>query len=126
MLMYNVLAVFIGGGLGAVMRYLICHFSTKGCSLSYPFHTLSINVLGSFVLGFLICYFNAKSGVNPHLKLFLTVGFCGGLTTFSTFSVEALEMLRVGRFFDFFTYLLASVVVCIIGATIGAYFAKFI
>ncbi|MDD3237665.1 MAG: fluoride efflux transporter CrcB [Candidatus Gastranaerophilales bacterium] len=124
--MLNVLSVFIGGGIGASFRYLICHFIGKECSLLYPWHTLGINIAGSFLLGFLIYFINAKTGFNPQLKLFLTVGFCGGLTTFSTFSLEVFELIKEGRILESITYILLSVLICVLGAFMGACFAKFV
>lgn len=124
--MLNVIAVFIGGGIGAALRYLICTCSQKACSVSFPYHTLSVNVIGSFILGFLAYYFALKTSVPSHFKLFLTVGLCGGFTTFSTFSLESVNLFNEGRFFDLVLYILLSVMVCIIFAALGAYFAKYI
>ncbi len=123
--MLGMLSVFIGGGIGALLRYLICSHYSKACSLTFPYHTFFINIIGSFILGFLIYIFNVKTGFHNNVKLFLTVGFCGGLTTFSTFSVESIELLKNGHYLHFFAYTFGSVFVCLIFAAIGVYIARF-
>ncbi len=125
-IMLGMFSVFIGGGIGALLRYLICSFYAKSCSVGFPYHTFAINVIGSFILGFFIYAFNTKTGVDTNFKLFLTVGICGGFTTFSTFSVESLHLLKQGRVLEFFAYTFGSVFICLLGAAIGAYFAKFV
>lgn len=120
------ISVFIGGGLGALMRYLVCHYYAKSCSITFPFQTFGINVLGSFILGFLIYSFNSKTGIDNNMKLFLTVGLCGGFTTFSTFSLESVELFKHGKITEFLFYTFGSVIICLIGAALGAYFAKYV
>lgn len=117
--MINSLVVFIGGGLGALCRYLIGLF-IKGITA-----TFLVNILGSLLLGFLVGIFYLKSNCNPLLKVALTIGFCGGFTTFSTFSLEALELIRQSNFTSAVLYIILSVVVCLIAVFVGAYFAKF-
>ncbi len=124
--MYAMISVFIGGGLGALLRYIICHYYSKACNLTFPYHTFGINVLGSFILGFIIYSINSKTGFDNNLKLFLTVGFCGGLTTFSTFSLESLELFKQGKIVEFLLYTFGSVVICLLGAVLGAYFARYV
>ena len=124
--MINLLAVFIGGGVGSSLRYLISNLITKSCSHTFPIATLFINIFGSFLLGFLFALFAAKSHLNIQLKLFLAVGVCGGFTTFSTFSVEAMCLLNDGKIFQLFLYITLSFFLCILGALIGAYCAKYV
>ena len=82
--MFNIFAIFLGGGLGSVLRYL--------ANLYIPMPTLFVNILGSFIIGFLYVILVDKVEISNQLKLALTVGFCGGLTTFSTFSLELFKM----------------------------------
>ena len=116
--MTNLFFVFLGGGLGAVMRYV--------CSLFLPYSTFCVNVLGSFLLGFLAVVFIDKFELNIYLKIALTVGFCGGFTTFSTFSFQLLEMLNSGQVVNALLYALSSVIIGIGAVMLGGYCAKFV
>lgn len=124
--MQNVLAVFLGGGIGAVLRYLTGVLMLRVLSVNLPVATFVVNIAGSFILGFLYVLFIERPEINPALKFALTVGFCGGLTTFSTFSLELVEMLKSYQFLHAGMYAVLSVVVCIIAIFAGAYCAKFV
>lgn len=122
--MLNVLSVFIGGGLGAVLRYLTGIYFLKNLHLNFPFSTLTVNIFGCFLLGFLYIIFVNKTDMSTVAKLSLTVGFCGGLTTFSTFSVEIIEMLRSANYLNAMLYVILSLFLGLAAIMIGAYFAK--
>ena len=122
--MQNVLAVFIGGGAGAVLRYLTGVFAPRCLSFSLPFATFAVNIIGCFILGFLYALFIDKPEVNNSLKLALTAGFCGGLTTFSTFSLEMFEMLGNSQILYVLIYLLLSITVGLAAVWIGVNVAK--
>lgn len=124
--MLNIISIFLGGGIGAVTRYLISINMAKHIQVNLPFATFLVNIIGCFVIGFLYFLFIEKSDISPALKLSLTVGFCGGLTTFSTFSLELFEMVGNHQFFHAFSYIILSVIICLIMTAIGAYFAKLI
>ncbi|CCY62189.1 protein CrcB homolog [Clostridium sp. CAG:967] len=124
--MLNLLAVFLGGGLGAATRYLTGFYMTKVLTVNLPAATFSVNVTGSFLIGFLYILFIEKTDLSPALKLALTVGFCGGLTTFSTFSIELFEMIKNAQFIQAFVYALLSVIICLLAVTVGVYCAKII
>ena len=124
--MLNIISIFLGGGIGAVTRYLISVNMAKHIQANLPFATFLVNIIGCFVIGFLYFLFIEKSDISPALKLSLTVGFCGGLTTFSTFSLELFEMVANHQFFHAFSYIILSVIICLIMTAIGAYFAKLI
>ena len=94
--MNTVLAVGIGGFFGAISRYLIATWVQKLSSSFFPIGTLSVNVIGSFLIGFLYLYFSHT--INPTLKAMLITGFLGALTTFSTFSLETLLLLQEGLY----------------------------
>ena len=124
--MLNLLAIFLGGGLGAVSRYLISLNLANNFEINLPVSTFLVNVIGSFVIGFLYILFIEKADITPAVKLALTVGFCGGLTTFSTFSLELFEMIGNQQIFHAFSYIILSVTICVIMTAIGAYFAKLV
>jgi len=108
-----------GGFIGTVCRYLLSKF-VQGRFLSlFPFGTLTVNVIGCFCLG-LIISFSEKANIHFERQLFLTTGICGGFTTFSAFSSEALGLMRDGHLWQAGAYILASVVLGIL-ATLAGY-----
>lgn len=92
--MNNYFIVALGASIGGMARYWLSSAVYKFLPASFPYGTLSVNVLGSFIIGFIIFYLEAKEIISPSMKIFLTVGFCGGFTTFSTFALETLNLLR--------------------------------
>ncbi|MCX7797815.1 MAG: fluoride efflux transporter CrcB [Melioribacter sp.] len=92
--MQNYILVFIGAGLGGVLRYWLSGYVYKFVSPTFPYGTLAVNVLGSFIIGFVMFYLDANELIGRELRLFLTMGFCGGLTTFSAFSYETINFLK--------------------------------
>ncbi|CAN5604687.1 fluoride efflux transporter CrcB [soil metagenome] len=106
--------IFLGGGTGAVLRYFV-HQLLKDASVSFPWHTLLINILGSFALGILAVQCKPPSP----WYLLLGIGVCGGFTTFSTFSLETVRMMQEGRHAAAFGYVTASVLAAVIGAWLG-------
>lgn len=108
----NCLFVGIGGFVGSVLRYLVT-LIPLGAATVFPYKTLAINVIGSFVIG-LICAASARSGAwNPQLVLMLKVGVCGGFTTFSTFALETDVLLRDGSWPLAVVYIVLSVVLSV-------------
>jgi CrcB protein len=87
-----VLLVFAGGGAGSALRYVTDRWVQSRHALRFPLGTLTVNLTGSFVLG-LVSGGVAHAGWSSHVQALLGTGFCGGLTTFSTFSVETVELL---------------------------------
>ncbi|WP_408672945.1 fluoride efflux transporter CrcB [Xenorhabdus koppenhoeferi] len=104
-------AVFIGGGLGSVLRWLI---SLRLNNPAFPIAvgTLTANCIGAFIIGLGLAYFNKATHLDPVWKLMLTTGFCGGLTTFSTFSAEVVYLLQAGKM----GWALAGILANIIGS----------
>lgn len=90
------LAVFIGGGTGSVARWLLSMRLNPTHQL-IPIGTLTANLLGAFIIGLGLALFNRMTHLDPMWKVLLTTGFCGGLTTFSTFSAEVVFLLQEGR-----------------------------
>lgn len=122
----NILAIFIGGGTGAVARYAAGLFCLCFLKTNLPVATFFVNIIGCFIIGFIYIFFMEKLNVHPAVKLALSAGFCGGLTTFSTFSLELFEMIRNSQFLHAVLYILFSVIIGIIAVCLGGYFAKFL
>ncbi|NOX18852.1 MAG: fluoride efflux transporter CrcB [Chlorobi bacterium] len=91
--------VFFGAGFGGSFRYVISAAANRLFGGYFPLGTLSVNIIGSFLLGLLIFGLDAKSLLGNEMKLFLAIGFCGGFTTFSTFSFETIMLIRHTEYF---------------------------
>lgn len=114
-----ILAVAVGGATGSVLRYLVGVGSGKLFGTDFPWGTLIINVTGSFLLGAFVGLFASKWDLPQAARIFLTVGICGGYTTFSTFSLDAWVLVERGESFSAVAYMIASVVLSV-GALIAA------
>ncbi len=115
---FNILLyVGAGGFFGAISRFLIAGFVQKSFGTLFPIGTLSVNVLGSFIIGFAAMFFSQI--VQPEYKAFLITGFLGALTTFSTFSLENVNMLQDGDYSHALLNILLNVVLTIL-ATLSA------
>lgn len=111
-----IVLIFLGGGAGAVLRYGVSLlYKNLGWTASFPWHTFSINVIGSFALGILAATCRDK----PTWMFLLGVGLCGGFTTFSTFSVELLNLLEQKRPAAAAAYAFGSVLATFAGAWLG-------
>jgi CrcB protein len=109
------LAVAAGGALGSVARFWLAAVMTALTGPRFPWGTLLINVLGSFVIGLIaaLTLTPERIGMHPDLRIFLMVGVCGGFTTFSAFSLQTLELLQTGDAWSAAGYVLGSVVSCL-------------
>lgn len=122
--MQNGLWVFIGGGAGSLLRYVI-GLLLPVQDQHFPWATFLVNILGSCFIGYLIATLaqhSHQSAIYRALPLLLVSGFCGGFTTFSTFSFENIRLLQNHQYFLSAVYILASLLLCL-GATALGYFA---
>lgn len=116
--MKNFLLVFIGGGLGSVMRYSLGRWLSPYL-FTFPFATLASNFLASFLLGFFIGFVEFKKDLAPTVSALILTGFCGGFSTFSTFSSESLNLYKSGNYTYFLLNILLNVILCIFAVFAG-------
>lgn len=113
--------VFMGGGLGSVVRFIISrwYLISNGDNLKFPWPTFWANICACFILGLVIFYDEEKQTAGVHFKYALAIGFCGGFSTFSTFSLEILNLLKKDQWLISATYLTASVLLGILAVYLG-------
>lgn len=110
------LAVFAGGGIGAVLRHLFIMAETRMFGAAFSYATFAVNVIGCFLLGALVEYTAQRSGISAEWRTFMATGILGGFTTFSTFSGEVIKLVQSGQTVTAAVYALASVVFSIAAA----------
>ena len=115
------LAVAAGGAVGSVWRFWLTAVMTALTGARFPWGTLLINVLGSAIIGLVggLTLIPERIGMHPHLRVFIMVGVCGGFTTFSSFSLQTLELLQTGDILPAVGYMVGSVVLCVLFVWIG-------
>ena len=111
--------IAFGSALGGAARYSLGGLVQRWAPGEFPLGTLAVNVIGSLVLGFLIRYTLETPAVSTEVRAFLTIGFCGGFTTFSTFSFEAATLLERGEWSRLAVYAGLSLLLTIAGVVIG-------
>lgn len=111
--------IFIGGGLGAALRYWMQGVVHARAGAGFPYGTMAVNVLGSLLIGFLMVSFEERFLAAPSLRLFLTIGLLGGFTTFSSFSYETLALLRAGEAALALVNAGATVLACLTATWVG-------
>ena len=114
----DIILVGIGSGIGGICRYLISHAMNHGFN-GFPWGTFTVNVAGCLLIGILWGATSRLQNFSPSFSLFLMVGFCGGFTTFSTFSKEGLTMLQANNHLLFSFYAIGSVVLGIMAVALG-------
>jgi fluoride exporter len=116
--------VAIGSALGGVSRYLLGGYIQRVLQTEFPAGTLLINVSGSLLIGAILQYAVETSTVTPELKALLTIGFCGGYTTFSTFSYETVALLKDGEWTRAGVYIAGSVLLSLVATFVGFALAR--
>lgn len=112
--------IAFGSALGGAARYSLGGLVQRWAPGEFPLGTLAVNVVGSLVLGFIVRYALETPAVSAEVRAFLTIGFCGGFTTFSTFSYESATMLERGEWSRLAMYAGLSLLLTIVGALAGA------
>jgi len=122
----NYIIVFFGAGMGGMVRYWGSNFVYKFLPTTFPYGTLFVNVLGSFIIGIVMYYLDANEMITQNVRIFLTIGFCGGLTTFSTFSYETINYLKEQQYLYAGLNILANVFVTLVVLFIAYKLSKII
>ena len=122
--MNQVLAIAGGGAVGAVLRYWLSSGVYTLTGRGFPYGTLVVNVLGSLVMGFLYIWLLERMPGGVALRAFLLVGLLGAFTTFSTFSLETLNLMEAGQIARALLNTLLSVVLCVAAAALGVMLAR--
>jgi len=121
--MKQALLVFLGGGFGSVLRYLISK-PLNSISQNFFVGTFTVNILGCLIIG-LVLGFSAKGDIlSDNNSLLLATGFCGGFTTFSAFAFEKHTFLKSGDYLNFAIYMMASIILGILSVVLGLWLAK--
>jgi len=117
--MKQLLLVGVGGFIGSIARFLVQKLNLNWQVLSIPMGTLTVNVLGSLLIGFIIGVSGKSEIISPSLRLFLMVGICGGFTTFSSFTAENMTLMQNGQFATVLIYTGLSILLGFLAVYLG-------
>jgi len=120
----TLMLIGVFGGAGCISRYLISSGLNAWLGKAFPYGTLAVNVIGSFIIGIIFEVALRGSVISPTLRLALTTGFLGGLTTFSTFSFETVELFLNGNYLTGVLNTLISLVVCFLSTYLGIWLVR--
>jgi len=115
----QILFIAAGGAIGAIMRYAVSNGIHMLAGRAFPYGTLTVNVVGSLLMGVLYILFVERLSVTPEWRAILLIGFLGAFTTFSTFSMETYNLIENGDMLKAFMNILLSVTVCLLATWIG-------
>jgi CrcB protein len=115
----NFLLVFVGAGLGGVLRHIVNMLTLRGFGPGFPAGTLIINITGSIIMGLVVGYLATRDMPSPELRLFVATGILGGYTTFSTFSLDTITLWQRGEMGAAAAYVLGSLVLSFAGLWLG-------
>lgn len=120
-----VIYVIIGSSIGGAARYLSQEFVQKNFPSFIPLSTLSVNIVGSFIIG-IIYALAERSKISAEVRILIATGFCGGFTTFSSFAFENVKLMQDGEFFNTALYIILSIVIGFVAVYLGILFTKLI
>lgn len=122
--MQMLLAIGVGGALGALSRHFVSGAIMRALGTGFPYGTFAVNVLGSLIMGFLVTAFALKFEATQELRGFLAVGFLGSFTTFSTYSMETALLIERGDFTGAGLYAFGSLLVGVVGLFLGIWLGR--
>lgn len=116
----HIVLIFLGCGIGGIARYLTSNLAYQILGRTFPIGTLVVNVIGSLVMGILFILLLERIGnISQYLRSLLLIGFLGGFTTFSSFSIETINLFESGKHILAFVNIFASLILCILASGIG-------
>lgn len=122
--MLHTALIFLGGGLGASLRHWTGVWTLRQFGPAFPYGTMTVNILGSLLMGVLIGYLSKKGGTPNEVRLFLATGFLGGFTTFSAFSLDVANLWQRGDLTGAFSYAALSVILSLAAVFIGLWLMR--
>lgn len=121
----TLLIIGLGGFLGSISRYLTQLFILRIFNSTPPIGTIVVNILGSFIIGVVFAYSSKTNFISNELKIFLTIGFCGGFTTFSSFTLDQFILLDSNQIIPMFIYTASSIFLGFISLYSAIYITSF-
>jgi CrcB protein len=122
--MMGYLIVFLGAGIGGALRHGTNLLAARLIGTSFPYGTLTVNIVGSLIMGLFAAYFAFRGGDGQHWRLFLTTGILGGFTTFSTFSLDTAVLWERGDLMGTALYVLGSVILSILALFLALWLGR--
>ncbi len=124
--MSEIIAIALGGALGALSRFWAVTLASLWLDDEFPYGILIVNVLGSFAIGIVFVFLVERAMLPIAWRSAVMVGFLGAFTTFSAFSLQTIGLLEAGRFLAASVYIIGSVLICVMAAALGMFFARLV